>query len=305
MVSREQMLEEAATRGYGAGRSLVATFINWQRRGLVARATGKAARRGGEGLWHERQLWIWLSLLHLRSQGAHLQLLANVPVGCWMLGVEGVDTDQIQKVMLEFWGKSKPLPDIARSPTYRRQVDRAVDWMAAPGARPRDRQRYRRTLAHASAAMPDLGVSAEAFAQAAAGVIAPGGKPSPAQVGAISSTYGLFETRALAVAQLPKLARPTNEVVRFWEWARRTFQRTWSAYAAAQQQLAAQPGVGHLYDPADATGLELLTWNGCTTILTVLGIGLEVLRSHDQLKSGLEAPPPLSWWSAARAPRAT
>jgi hypothetical protein len=301
MVTRQRMIDEATRRGYGTGRSLRTTFVNWERHGLIAGAITKAPRRGGEGMWHDGQLWIWLSLLHLRAQGAHLRLLANVPVACWLLGSDGVETGQIQRVMLRFWARPQPPPDAARSPGYRRQLDHAVNWMAVPGAKPGDRHRFRRALGQASAAIPDLGISAHAFADAAADVISPGSEPGPAQASAIRDTYGLLETRALAISQLERLARPTPEVTRFWEWAKRTFQRTWSAYANAQPSLATQPGVGHLYNPLDLTGIELLTWNGCVTTLTVLGIGLELLRSGRMVAVGLERPPVLTWWPEERS----
>jgi len=290
------MLEEAQRRGYGAGRSLLSTFINWQRRGLIAGATSKASRRGGEGLWHERQLWIWLSLLHLRSQGAHLSVLSNVPVACWMLGMAGVEIDQVQKVFEEFWGSPKRQPDLARSPGRRRQVDKAVEWMAAPNAPPSARRRYRRTLAQASETLPDLGVTARAYADTAAEVLAPGAKPSPAQRAAIDTAYGIMDVRALALSQIGQLTRHTDEVVKFWAWSQRVFQLTWRHYAAVQPALAAQPGVGHMYDAPDLSGLGLLTWNGCVTLLTVLGLGLDLLRSREAVPPGLEAPPELSWW---------
>ncbi len=273
VITREVMLREAESRGYGVGRSLLPTFINWQRRGLIAGAEGKARRRGGEGLWHERQLWIWLSLLHLRVQGAHLVVLANVPVACWMLGMTGVETEQVQKVFKEFWGSLRPLPNFARSPGRRRQVDKAVDWIASPSAPETARRRYRRTLAQASEILPDLGVSAKTYAAAAEEVLAPGGKPSARQSAAIEGAYGVLSLRALALGQMPKLTRSTDEVVKFWEWSRRIFQATWQQYAAVQPILATEPEVGHMYDAPDLSGLGLLTENGCITQLTVLGVG--------------------------------
>ena len=290
------MVEEATKRGYGTGRSLLTSFVNWQRRGLIAYAASKTSRRGGEGLWHERQLWIWLSLLHLRSQGAHLTILANVPIATWMLGVDGVETQQVQKVMAQFWGSPKPPPDLARSRGYRRQVEKAVDWMAAPGATASDRRRYRKTLAQVSGALPEVGVSARVYAAAAAPVLAPSKETTWAQRVAISNVYGLFEARALAMSQMPNLSRPTLETIEFWEWARRMFQRTWSDYSRAQPAMATDPEVGHLYDPPDMSGVGLLTWNGCVTLLSMLGIGLDLLRSGGAAPPGLEAPPNLRWW---------
>jgi len=296
VVTRDEMLHEAESRGYGTGRSLGAAFINWQRRGLIAGAASKAPRRGGEGLWHERQLWIWLSLLHLRAQGAHLLVLANVPVACWMLGTSGVETDQVQKVFAEFWGGPKQLPDLARSPGRRRQANKAVEWMAAPDASVTARRRYRRALAQASEVLPDLGISVKAYAEAAEGVLAPSGKPTPAQKAAIDTAYGVLSLRALALSQMPKLTRPTDEMIKFWEWSRRTFQLTWRYYATVQANLATQPQVGHMYDAPDLSGLGLLTETGCITQLTVLGVGLGELRSGQGVPPGLEAPPKLSWW---------
>ena len=297
------MLREAETRGFGVGRSLLPTFINWQRKGLIAGAKGKARRRGGEGLWHERQLWIWLSLLHLRVQGAHLAVLANVPVASWMLGMTGVETEQVQKVFKEFWGSPKPLPDLARSPARRRQVDKAVDWIASPSAPESARRRYRRTLAQASEILPDLGVEARAYAAAAEDVRAPGAKPSARQSAAIEAAHGVLSLRALALGQMPKLTRSTDEVVKFWEWSRRIFQATWQQYAAVQPTLAAQPEVGHMYDAPELSGLGLLTENGCITQLTVLGVGLDLLRSGRDGPPGLEPPPRLTWWPRNAADR--
>jgi len=296
VITRDAMLREAESRGFGAGRSLLATFINWQRRGLIAGAAGKAPRRGGEGLWQERQLWIWLSLLHLRAQGAHLSLLANVPVACWMLGIPGVETDQILRVFAEFWGSPKRLPDLTRSPGRRRQLDKAVDWIAAPNARVGAKRRYRRTLARASEVLPELGVSANAYADAAADVLTTSGKPSGVQRAAIDGAYGVLSLRALALGQMPKLTRATDEVLRFWEWGRRAFQMTWRHYAAVQPALATHPEVGHMYNAPDLSGLGLLTENGCITQLTVLGVGLDLLRSGHEAPPSLEKPPKLSWW---------
>ena len=297
MIARDRILQEAQDRGFGTGRSLLRTFINWQRKGLVGRAVARAPRRGGEGLWHERQLWIWLSLLHLRKQGAHLSVLANIPVACWMLGMDGVEIDQVQKVFVEFWGKPPGLPDLERSKVRRGQVDAAVDWMAVPEAPARARRQFRKTLAQASENLPHLGVSEEAYRAAAGAVLAPSGHPTEAQQLAIENAYGVMAIRALALSQLHQLTRHTPEVARFWEWGRRFFQATWQHYATVlQPTLAAQEGVGHLYTAPDLSGLGLLTEQGCLTQLTVLGAGLDMLRSKRFPPPGQESPPGLSWW---------
>src|SRR4029077_12975144 len=98
--------------------------------------------------------------------------------------------EQVQKVFAEFWGRPKHLPDLARSPGRRRQVDRAVDWIATPNSPVSARRRYRRILAQASEILPELGVSAKAYAVAASEVLAPTGKPTAVQRSAIDTAYG-------------------------------------------------------------------------------------------------------------------
>jgi hypothetical protein len=287
------MVAEAQARRYGTNRSLVRTFINWQRQGLLGNAVTKTSRRGGEGLWQDRQIWIWLSLLHLREQGAHLRVLANVPVGCWMLGMDGVELDQIQRAFRTFWANPRPLPSLERSPGRRRQVDAAVEYMAVPGATVGARRRLRRILVLMSEHLPELGVSGTQFQQAAQPVLVPVGHPTEKQRQALEDAYGVMSIRALALSHLVSLARHTEEVIAFWEWSRRFFQATSDRYASIQPHLATQSDIGHLYKAQEVP--RFLTEQACLTQLTVIGAGLDMLRTGRTPPPGFEGPPKLSF----------
>src|SRR6266508_4020828 len=103
MVTRDEMLATAEGLGYGPASDLDATFNNWRGYGLIGKATRKASRRGGEGLWHPIQFQLWLTLLRLRRRaGMSLASLADLPVGMWLLAWPGIETAQAQRV-LYFW----------------------------------------------------------------------------------------------------------------------------------------------------------------------------------------------------------
>jgi hypothetical protein len=74
-------------------------------------------------------------------------------VGCWMLGIDGVELDQIQRVFKTFWANPHPLPSLEGSPGRRRQIDAAVEYMAAPGASVGARRRLRTFRPHQSATL--------------------------------------------------------------------------------------------------------------------------------------------------------
>ena len=50
MPTLEEMIAEAAALGYGEPKALRASYLNWQKRGLLGPPERKANRRGGEGI---------------------------------------------------------------------------------------------------------------------------------------------------------------------------------------------------------------------------------------------------------------
>src|SRR5439155_4452088 len=104
------MIAEAVALGYGEAKQLRATFLNWQKRGLLGGAERKARRRGGEGIWHPAQGRLWLSHLRQRAAGVRVTTLANLPVGLWLMGEDGIELDQAQRAF-SFWAESVALPE--------------------------------------------------------------------------------------------------------------------------------------------------------------------------------------------------
>jgi hypothetical protein len=292
------MLAEAEARSYGTHRNLERDFINWQRCGLMGMAVAKAPRRGGEGLWTDRQLWIWLSLLHLREQGAHLRLLANVPVGSWMVGMDGIDIAQIQRVLASFWSEVPAAPSAERSPAYRSTLDRVVERLSAPGAQARARRQLRREFARIGDELQAIRDRSRSFVTAVEGVLSPQGKPTPHQSRVARDALDVMAMRALAVQHIDRLARSTNEAREFWAWTQRFFLATAAHFQITQPELASHEGVGHVYNPIELQ--SFLAYEACTTLLLIVGIGIDCLW-RGSMPNGLEAPPPLSW--VHRAPR--
>src|ERR1039458_3130620 len=94
LVSKAAMVAAAVDAGYGDKRELARTFVAWQQLGLMGKMVARADRRGGEGLWHPVQQDLWLGLLRNRLAAAvRPHTLANLPVGLWMLGMDGIPTE--------------------------------------------------------------------------------------------------------------------------------------------------------------------------------------------------------------------
>ena len=121
----------------------------------------------------------------------------------------------------------------------------------------------------------------------------PTGHPTEKQRRALEDTYGVISIRALALGHLVRLTRHTEEVVAFWEWSRRFFQTTSDSYARIQPHLAAQDDIGHLYNPRELP--RFLAEQACLTQLTVIGAGLDMLRTGRRPLPGFEGPPKLSF----------
>jgi len=168
----------------------------------------------------------------------------------------------------------------------RKAVERAVGWLAAPGAS----ESAKRELRNLLEIINDTGEpsSPDTWARASLGVIAPGGNPSALQKQAATALHRGLSLQVLAIRHLDVLCDPST--MPLWEWARVVDQKHRAEYVADQAVMAADPDVGHLYSrPLVAEIIQ----QGCFGLLTMLGIGLGVVWGEYGMRSppGDEPPP--------------
>jgi len=156
-----------------------------------------------------------------------------------MLGMDGVEIDQVQKVFVEFWA-SRPACLISSGSKSKGQVDAAVDWMAVSEAQPGEAS-VPENPGTSLGDLPHLGISEEAYRAAAGAVLAPSGHPTEAQQLAIENAYGVYgHPRGLPESVTPADPQYPGDS-QILEWGRRFFQATWQHYATVlQPTLAAQ-----------------------------------------------------------------
>src|SRR5215472_17402849 len=121
----------------------------------------KANRRGGEGLWHPIQQWMFLNILENRAAGVRLGTMTNQPIGLWLHGVNGVELRQAQRA----WATCLDYqldPDTPAGPDSlrRRGVEHVAERFAAlappPGAPEAAKPTFRETLELFYDGAPDL-----------------------------------------------------------------------------------------------------------------------------------------------------
>ncbi len=289
MLTKRKILETGERAHYGSVAELEPKFRSWQRFGLVGGAVGKTARRGGEGLWHPIQGAIFLAILNNLAQGVRLTTMANLPVGLWMAGVEGVELRQVQRA-LYYWITrralgTKPNPIRGSRPTgprsIREQAIRAiVDGIARPNASPP----VRRELAEQIRVQAD-GVAASAggvpapFLTAYLAVVTPD-RPSTEELRAdAANLYYSIRFQLIAAEVLDALCADRDDVRGFWGWVGR--------YATDKLEVGTLEGAPpewiRLRDPtpeqvhALSRGLE----RSCAFALTYSGVGLRILAGGE------------------------
>jgi hypothetical protein len=293
LVSKAEMIEAAREAGLGKDLNLDRVFVDWQSIGLLGRPDTRAPRRGGEGLWHPNQLYLWLNLLHFRMrEKRRVPTLANLPVAAWRLGEEGVETEQAQRAY-GFWDSNL---DNTRRPkgdrSLRREaVDLRVNWLASAEAPVAAKRRLRRLLEFANDTAPALAVSPDTLARSALDVLAPGREPTKLERVVARSLYDGIHVQVVAHRYRRHLLASTRETREFWEWARRLGRAGLADYAAVQPRFAQDPGAGRLYQPVS---LDEFTSNACGGLMVIFGIGLrQLLGELPQWPEGSELPPPL------------
>jgi hypothetical protein len=309
LVGLDDMVRAAEEAGFGESLKLKRRFVEYQGHGLLGKPVARAARRGGEGLWHPNLLALFLDELRMRErEKLRLPTIANLPIGLWRLGVEGVTTEQAQRAM-SYWAghlpgapsgggqpgrnrrsgvsKAEARPRGDRS-LRRKSIDQAVAWLAAPGAT----EGAKRELRDLLEVINDTGepASPDTWARASLGVIAPSGNPSIEQRTVAHNQSIGFSVQVLAIHHLDSLCAPTSSSL--WEWARAVDQKNRPGYLAQQAKMIADPGLGHLYSRPLA--FDILQ-QGCVGLLTILGIALAVLWGEYGMKvpPGEEPPPRL------------
>jgi hypothetical protein len=308
LVSLDDIVQAAHDQGYGEPGELRRRFSEYRGFGLVGPHVTKAKRQGGEGLWHPNQQQLFLDVLRRRqNDNNRLPTIANLPVGLWRVGYEGITTEQVQRAM-SYWGghlpgapaswgqsgrdrrtgksKAERRPSGPRS-LRRRGVEQAVERLAAPGAS----ESAKRELRNLLEIMNDLGdpSAPDTWARAALGVIAPGGNPSPQQRQVVDFQHRAFILQVLAVRHLDLLcdasARP------LWDWALSELdQKNRADYVAIQGQLIHNSEIGHLFERP--LSFDILQ-QGCIGFLTILGMSLAILwGEHGMAMPPGEEPPP-------------
>ena len=289
------MVAAAVEAGYGDKRELARTFGSWQRLGLMGKMAVRAERRGGEGLWHPTQQDLWLGLLRNRLvAGVRTHTLTNLPVGGWLLGMEGIETEQAQKAF-SYWASylSAPSRPTGERSLRRRAIEERVDQMADPSASEKSKRELRHLLEIINDLAPDDSVSPDTFLRAALAVMVPQGAPTNAHRFIANMSRGNIKLQLIGGRHLELLEASTPEVLQFWEWSRAMDAEGRRLYLQGQPDMAAHPEIGRFYGP-----FELEPWinQSCSMLMTVFGIGLGHLRGELGAwpkDAGVEPPPKL------------
>jgi len=293
LVSKADMIEAGHAAELGEGLNLDRLFVQWQSIGLLGRPVTRAPRRGGEGLWHPNQMYLWLDLLHFRTrEGRRVPTLTNLPVAAWRLGEEGIETEQAQRAY-GYWDSQLDNPNRPKGErSLRREaIEVRVQWLASPEASASAKRRLRRLLEMANDSAPRISVSPDTLARAALDVIAPGRKPTDLERVVARSLYEQIVFTSAAHDCRDALLASTPETRAFWEWARRLGQADLAEAAAAQPAFREAPGIGRLYTPIS---LDEFTSQACLGLMTILGIGVRrLLGELDRWPPKSEPPPPL------------
>jgi hypothetical protein len=294
------MLAEAERLGYGCRPALGATFNNWRGYGLVGKAVGKAARRGGEGLWHPIQLQLWLALIRLRRDGAlPLASLANVPVGLWLMALPGVETAQAQRALL-FWmrGPTGPERPKGQRSVRLRVIRSVVEDLAVPAATSRARLELRQ---HLSRLTEGTAMAWDAppttFIDAVGRVMSPDEPRGDIVKARAASLYLGIRFQLFAALRMDVLRFDRPDVRSFWEWARRYAQGRLRAGEEAVPMFAHSDS---RWTRDDVGAIRQASRFACSSTLGILGIGLHVAAGGEWTKA-LDAPPRIPGMSLPRA----
>lgn len=265
------MLAAAEEAGFGADRQLARSFVKFQEAGLLGKASAKAPRRGGEGLWPDGQAKLWLDLLSARAEGIEIWRLLHAPVYLWLISDPAVNLDQAQTAWHNFASRyPKPGIGIGRETYHNRGLTEQAKIVINPNARPRAANYEYRTL---FGNIVNAGVlpSVEAIAACLREIW-----PEMPDDQVLEYALGqrrVIEIQHLAIAHRDDLRQTTREVKELWARARVILIETYRCYLLQLPHLIALPGIGRLCIP-DFLGESTLPSSAATHLTSVLGLGI-------------------------------
>jgi hypothetical protein len=219
------MIAAAMERGYGDAPSLEAKLGMFQKRGLVGHSIGRDGQRG-DGVWHDVQAWLWLQPLERCAEGLRPSALTNLPVGLWLLGMDGggIGLRQVQRAFgtwINADGRRTP-PSGSRS-VLSRAIDRQLDGFEHQDSSRETRRAMRELLIRQNLAPSDRVRDDDLFKGRVADLV--GGPKPDADARALAEIIAggvAFTIAAKAHAKL--LVTERDDVVRLWEWVRAGIQ---------------------------------------------------------------------------------
>jgi hypothetical protein len=218
VLSKDEMVTWAARQGLGKPRQLKLRFEKYQKLGLLGRMEGKESRQGGGGLWPPVQGALWS--FYLKNPGeARLSTLANLPVFLWLIGIEGIDSEQAHRAFC-FWtaGFGSERPSGPRS-LRRRVIEARIASISSPTTSTSAKRKLRVLYEQLNDSIPNVYVDRDVFAKAFADVLGPEIEQGEAQQRA-RTEYGRILSANEAVKVRETLCRPQPATYRLWNWAR-------------------------------------------------------------------------------------
>ena len=282
--TRAQLLDLARQQGF-AGKALGATFDHYQKCGLLGLGMQKTGRRN-ERLWHPAQAELWLTLLRHRPLDVHQAVLANFPVGIWLLNWEGVAREQAQRA-LRYFAKDvgRPGKGVNQADgrpdgpgSYRdRGFREAIDRLVAPTASAAAKRAFRDQFTTIADSLPDLTVP-DSLAASVLQALSPEMAPAANVQQYAALVPRMLRLRYLAVQHIDALTTDCGDICQFWEWARREHTR---ASIQVQQVVPAlrttNTNIGWLYK--QEMDLQWFFERACGLLLQVLGYGIDALSN--------------------------
>jgi hypothetical protein len=270
--TRHDLLEAASAAGFSASPRLIS---DWVELGLLDRPTrrGLGRGRGSVATWPESQRQLFVQLLDQRSKGARrVPTFCNLPVGLWLhFGDEYAPLRQVRRA-LRTWA-AKGTAGTYRSPRAAEQsASELVAWLSGGAVTPRQHRALSKTLGRITF---QIAIGKHYSHAELVQVVADTIRAANAAVPAEELAEGFARGLAARVRAITNLETIPDEI---FETARRNVAMAELEYAVRQPHFAAQPAIGHVYDPRD--------WNqrfnqACSNLLTHLGYLLLASEAAD------------------------
>lgn len=273
IYTREDMLAQAASKGYKASARLI---DDWVQAGLLGNAEqrdwpGRTHGSGSTARWSQHQCNLLLSLLHQRQQGQIREngQLCTIPVWLWIYWGElgGILLKQVRRAMhtwTAYWrGQSYA--------TVRKSAREVV--MLASYARATNKRELVDELSRIGVSGADI--DDEELRYLLDQVI--GQRPKGPEQAPFSTDYIalMLGIRALAMQQVDQVLAQPDTV---WEWAKVALLATYAGYYEMQPEFAADPHMGHRFPRLTVTAL---CESVCYYLFTLLGIAHQQIPPPD------------------------